>query len=337
MQDEAEKPPKQPDDNQPENQQPAGGRAAAVAVVLVVLVVAVWEASSGLWRRSHTPGHADWVAAAAAVRAEFQPGDLIAIAPAWADPLGRAEFGDLMPPSMVGRPDGRRYRRIWELSVASRSAHAEDTAGLTAEWMRTFGGIQVSRYSQRPITVTFDLVEHFLEAHVGQRQLPATSAEPTPCLWQGPMPSPSPPPGPAGAFRCPGSKVERRMLEIDYRPRFGLAVELEAGKQTTLSWDIPDQDWQGGQLMLWLGLHDYYARKNAQGPADVVIDVDDGQVRLPLQLEVGRGLQRLVVAPPPAAAQGQPRQQHTVRIEVSARSAPNHVVGVMGQVERVAR
>lgn len=315
-----------------------GGRAAAVAVVLVVLVVAVWEASSGLWRRAHTPAHGDWVAAAAAVRGQFQPGDLIAIAPPWADPLGRAELGDLMPAAMVGRADGRRYRRIWELWLASRGAHAEDTTGLTAEWTGTFGGVQVSRYSQRAVTVTYDLVEHALEARVAQRVLPipANGGEPTPCLWQGPVPSPSPPaPGPAGAFRCPGSKVERRMLEINYRPRYGLAVELEAGRQTLVTWDIPDAEWRGGQLMLWLGLHDYYARKNAQGPADATVDIDDGQVRLPVRLELGRGLQQLVVAPPPATAQG--RAQHTVRIELSAPSAPNHVVGVLGQVERTER
>lgn len=339
MQGEADKqqPPSPSPATPPPPAAPGGGqRAAAAAVVLVVLVIAVWEATSGLWRRSHTPGHGDWVAAAAAVRADFRPGDLIAIAPPWADPLGRAELGDLMPPAMVGRADGRRYRRIWELSLASRSARAEDTTGLTAEWTGTFGGVQVSRYSQRPVTVTFDLVEHALEARVAQRALPlpATPVEPTPCLWQGPLPSPQAPPapGPAGAFRCPGSKVERRMLEINYRPRYGVAVELEAGRQTQITWDIPEGDLRGGQLVLWFGLHDYYARKNAQGPADVTVDVDDGQVRLPLRLELGRGLQQLVVAPPPATAPG--RALHAVRIEVSAASAPNHVVGVLGQVEK---
>src|SRR6185295_8226043 len=126
--------------------------------------------------------------------AELQPGDLIAVAPSWAEPLGLEQLGDLMPVSMVGRGDGRAYRRIFELSL--RGAHVADAAGLVAEQVRDFGPLRLSRYSQTPVVVAYDLIEHYLEA------------------------------------QSSGGAVERRTLEIDYRPRYGASLKLEPGQKT---------------------------------------------------------------------------------------------------------
>lgn len=273
-------------------------RALAAGFLVAVLLCAGWETAAGLWQQKAVASRADWQEAAAAVRAEFRPGDLIAFAPAWADQLGRAELGDLMPLSMVGRPDGRAYRRIFE--VAIRGAHIEEAKGLNAEWSADFGRVRAARYSQRslPVEIPFDLVERFSEAHTA------------------------------------GGPVERRMLEIDYQPRYGLSLRIVTGPPTSLHWDnIPDEAWRGSQLSLWLGLHDYYARKNATGPADVLVDLDEGAVRVPLQVELGRGLQQLVLALP----QRQGRKNHTIRIEATAASPPHHFVGVLGRIERGSR
>lgn len=313
-----------------------GQRALAAGLLVAVLAIAGWETAAGLWRRASVPSQADWQAAAHAVRADFRPGDLIVIAPRWADPLGRAELGDLMPETMVGRPDNAPYARIFELSI--RGARAEDSAGLLAEWTQPFGGVKVARYKKEPVQVLFDLVEQALSARVAQRPLAATGrtlAEPVPCLWEGPRPAPQPPVGAAGAFRCAHSRVEKRMLEIDYRPRYGISVELAANQETLLSWeDIPDEAWNG-QLVLWFGLHDYHARKNARGPAEVVVDLDDGKVRVPLHIEPDRGLEQLRLALP---KNPEPRRaQHAIRIELSAQSAPHHFVGVLGRLEQVRK
>src|SRR6185503_16174479 len=61
---------------------PVSRRAAAILVALVALV-AVVETGSALTARSRVATDADWEAAAAEVRAGFQPGDVIAFAPAW--------------------------------------------------------------------------------------------------------------------------------------------------------------------------------------------------------------------------------------------------------------
>ncbi len=271
-----------------------------------MLLVAGWEILAGLRQAAATARPADWQAAAAAVRAEFQPGDLIAIAPAWADPLGRAELGDLMPLSMVGRADGRRYPRIFELSI--RGAHHEDVAGLRPEWTRSFGPVRLARYSHKAVEVTYDLVEHFFE------------------------------------LRSDGGHVERRTLEIDYRPRYGISADAgTAWQPTVLSWnEVPDAAWQGAQLVLWFGLHDYYQRKNARGPADVVVELDprpgpdqgqgqgQGTLRVPMRVELERGMQSLVLALPQTPG----RALHTLRIEISAASAPHHLIGIQGEIRR---
>lgn len=311
-------------------------RLFAWLVLFAVLGVAGWESARALMPVTPTP--ADWQAAAALVRAGFAPGDLVVFAPDWADPVGRAQLGDLMPLAMVGRPDARRYSRIWEISL--RGAHAPDVQALPVELSQPVGGLLVARYPQRPVTVTYDLVEKLLEARVTQAPPgaatpatpPAGETAELPCLWSGPVPSSAPPHGPAGAFSCPRGRVERRTLEIDYRPRYGIEFTPEPGQRTVAAWDhIPDAAWQGARLWLWLGLHDYHARKTATGAAEVTVDLDHGALRVPLRVEVAQGL--VATELPLTGAGAGPGGEHSVRIEVSAPSR-THFVGVIGELRR---
>ena len=80
-----------------------------------------------LTARSRVATGADWEAAAAEVRAGFEPGDVIAFAPAWVDQIGRAHLGDLVTVEMAGRSDVDRYARVWEVTI--RGAHSPDVAG----------------------------------------------------------------------------------------------------------------------------------------------------------------------------------------------------------------
>ncbi len=269
--------------------------AIAVGLFVAALGVAGAELGAGLWQHATIAKRADWQAAAAALRADFQKEDLIVIAPHWADPLGRLELGDLMPPAMVGRPDARSYRRIFALSI--RSTPVSEARGLKLDELRSFGRVQLARYSQKPVLVTYDLIAQ------------------------------------AESIQTTGGHVERRMLEIDYRPRYGLSLQVKEAKPTQVLWDkISDTAWQNAELHLWLGLHDYYARKNTHGPADVEVDLDDGTARTALQIGPDDGLRSFVLPLPANSAQ--PRPLHSVRIRVFAQSAPNHFVGVQGRIER---
>jgi hypothetical protein len=150
-------------------------------------------------------------------------------------------------------------------------------------------------------------------------------------MWSGPVPTPLPPRGAAGAFRCPGATVERRVMEVDYRPRYGVVATLAQGQRTLIEYTgIADADWQNGRLALWLGLHDYHARKTAVGPAEVVVDLDHGAQRQTFTIAVAQGfmLHELPLGP------GGKSATHTIRLELTAKSAANHFVGLHGELRR---
>ncbi len=85
------------------------------------MLIALWET----WAARHDAAAVDdgaWHAAAQVVRDGYRPGDLIVFAPAWIDPIGRWQLGDLIPIEAAARMDAARYGRIWELAI--RGGHA---------------------------------------------------------------------------------------------------------------------------------------------------------------------------------------------------------------------
>lgn len=296
-------------------------------LLIGVAVVAAWESVSSL--RPPRISDGDVHALAVAVRAAHSPGELIAVAPAWLSPLVQRELGDLMPVEHLSRPDAKRFARITEVSLPS--FHSPDVSGLVSDGTQRFGLLQLTRYQQTPVTVPFDLTEHFLDVTVSQVPQHASDAVERPCLWTGPLPgTTAPAPGlQLGGFSCGSTRSERRTMEIDYQPRRGIVTDLESGHRTLLRFSIPDDAWQGSTLHLWLGLHDYHQRKQAQGPANVTVDLDDGQAKKELTIEVRQGFVHHELALPQRRA-----DVHHVRIELSAQQAPHHLVGLHGELRR---
>jgi len=67
-----------------------------------------------------------------------------------------------------------------------------------------------------------------------------------------------------------GGRFAVRTMELDYRPRRGILVQ-PGPQPTTYEWrEVP----LGASLVVYAGLHDYYARKSADGLVDVRVDVD---------------------------------------------------------------
>ncbi len=261
-----------------------------------------------------------------AARAAYQAGALVAVSPDWLSPLIRRELGDLMPLSHLGRADGKRFAQILEISLPPH--HAQDVLGLRSNGEQRFGSLRLAHYQQQPVAVSYDLDEHFLDATVSQR--PSTDgASEVPCLWSGPLPTPQPTPGPLGGFACGTGRVELRTMEIDYQPRRGIVSELVQGQRTLLRYSIPDAEWRGSTLHLWLGLHDYHQRKQAIGPVEVVVDLNDGAARVPLTVEVAQGFEPHQIALPVASG-----DVHHLRIELFAASAAHHLVGLHGELRR---
>jgi hypothetical protein len=246
----------------------------AAAVALLALV----ETANALWAPKRVARPDDWQAAAAEVRAGFRSGDLIVFAPAWSDPVGRSVLGDLMPLEMVGRSDDARYGRIWE--VSTRGAHAPEAKDLKAVQTHDHGRVQVALYEKPAATVAYDFTQHLGDARV--------------TLEPGDQPA---------------RGIEARTLEVDYRPRRGILAKLEQGRTTRFEWsEVPE----ARTLVGYLGLHDYYARKNADGPIRLTLFIDGKNVQT-VEARNADGWKRFSV--------DMPAGKHAVRVELSAPDA----------------
>lgn len=125
---------------------------ARVALCALVLL-AVWEIAV-LVRARAAPG-TDWRLAAEAVGAAFQKGDLILVAPTWADPVARKWLGAVLTIDDVARMDAARYARLWEISV--RGERAPESRGAHLAWENSYGAVRVRLYTQEASQVIWDL------------------------------------------------------------------------------------------------------------------------------------------------------------------------------------
>ncbi len=223
-------------------------RTAAILAALVALVALV-ETGTALTARSRVATDADWEAAAAEVRGDFRAGDVIAFAPAWVDQIGRAHLGDLVTVEMAGRSDADRYARVWEVSI--RGAHAPDAAGARLVHESRHGNVRVALWEKPATPVVYDFTANAADARVLRGEQP--------CFGD-----------PTHGWLCGGQRVERRTLEIDYRPRRGFEVPADRTPTTLGFTEVP----LGGALVVYAGLHDYYARKSADGLVDFSVDID---------------------------------------------------------------
>jgi hypothetical protein len=239
-------------------------RWLAVALGLAVVLLAIGETANALVAPSRAPSEADWTLAAAKIRSEFRPGDLIVTAPAWADPLLRLQLGELVPQEVAGRMDAARYGRIWEIS--QRGARAAETAGRKLADRVRFGRLTVHRWEQPPATVTFDFLAEWRRATMAVARPEGVEI---PCTMG------------TDRFQCVGATLRPELLEIDTTLREALSVEPAPGVTLALEYaDVP----LGRELAVAAGLHNVWLRKSG-----------DGKVRLRV-LVAGRELGVLVAS-----------------------------------------
>lgn len=152
----------------------------ALSALLVLAGVAVWLLIAPAFRPL-APTHEQWLEAAAVVKAEFQPGDVIRLEPFWLTG-GRIYFGDLdggaREPFRIldvhrtlDVPWLMAHKRVW--IVSSVEAREQQWAGqfpsaeLLGEW--SFDRISVVLLGMPDQAIAFDMVQH-LESVKVQRQ-----------------------------------------------------------------------------------------------------------------------------------------------------------------------
>ncbi|MBK9030421.1 MAG: hypothetical protein IPL61_03620 [Myxococcales bacterium] len=211
-------------------------RLARLAPALALVVVAAWSARRVVGAGAGVPDDAAWAAAAAEVRAAHQVGELIVIAPGWAEPVGYLHLGDLVPVEMAGRLDAARYPAIWELSI--RGARAPETRGLHAASTRTFGGVTVRRFRQAARTVVTDFAPLIGTATVAGKRA------------RGP---------------------ELVLAEVGFAPhRCAQVVPTPDGAVTMTFADVA----LGTELAFGVGLADVFTRRDVRDPAELAVAVD---------------------------------------------------------------
>ncbi|MCB9573428.1 MAG: hypothetical protein H6709_15215 [Kofleriaceae bacterium] len=226
---------------------------------MLLVAIAIWEIVATVRAPAEVPDDRAWDRAAAAVRSQHHPGDLIVFAPGWIDPVGRLHLGDLIPLEMAGRMDGDDYGTIWELSI--RGARAPETAGLAPAWQGGFGGVTVRRFEREPAHVVSDLV-----ALAGGAEL-----------------------------RGAGSRPAVQLAEVGFAPHRCAQVIPAPGQAVTLDFGrIP----LGTRLVAYAGLADVFTRRDVRDPGRLEIRID-GEVVADARLGVDDGWVRMEAATTP--------------------------------------
>ncbi|MCC6556158.1 MAG: hypothetical protein IT372_24625 [Polyangiaceae bacterium] len=215
-------------------------RAALIAAPLLGLI----ELGAHVVFSRRAPRFEDWDAVKAPVSAMRREGDLVVIAPAWADPAARRALGDeLMPLRDAARPDESRYEAAIEVSILGQ--RAPELEGWREEAREARGGFVLRRLvNPAPARVVFDFVDNLRPPLVDVRGTdPGSGAQGAPrgarpgapdvepdvaCAWSerakveagglGRHPT-----FPAQRFECPGGSFFHVGVTViadqDFRPR----------------------------------------------------------------------------------------------------------------------
>lgn len=231
------------------------GARLAIALALGLALLAALETAQALIAPYRAPRPEDWAALAGEVRAGFRPGDLVVVAPSWADPVLRQYLGDVITIPMAARMDDARYGRVWEIS--ERGAHAPEARGTPTRSQR-FGALELRLVERRPAQVTYDFLEHWADARVSRWD--PDSGQVSACPWQ------------ADRFACAaGGTVHRELVEVDTRIRSALLAPPLSHAILVIEWPVVAL---GRELVLRAGLHDVWARKLGRGTVQVDVWMD---------------------------------------------------------------
>ncbi len=206
--------------------QPTSNRSRLALRLLVVGVAGLGLAEFGLhlYHKKKSPNPEDWGQLVGPVREEKQVGDVVIVAPSWADPWARKTLGDgVFPLRDVARPDVSRYAAALEIGVLGQTS--PELAEFREIARREVGPFLLRRLENpHPPTITVDFVDS-IAAGKAEVQVTEPNAK---CLYNaharaiagGLAGHPTFPPA---RFECPGGVFfnvsETVIADQDFRPR----------------------------------------------------------------------------------------------------------------------
>lgn len=165
-------------------------RAVASRLVwlwVLVPVLALVELAGQLWAERRAPRPTDYAALVAPLRSIKQRGDVVVVAPRWAEPFVRRALGDaVMPIADVARPDMTRFDRALEISILGE--RAPEVEGFEERSVTRVGQFTIRALENRTHQrVVYDFVANvsppaasaFTEVLSGDPPAPVESA----CSW----------------------------------------------------------------------------------------------------------------------------------------------------------
>lgn len=191
---------------------------------LLLPIVGLAELGAHYATSRRAPAFGDWAEIAEPVRTTHQAGDLVLVAPHWAEPLARQALGDeLMPLRDLARPDTRRYRSALEISIlGQRHADLEGWREVSRSQHGPFELRRVENPKAAPVLVDF------VDALTPQRAQVFFGPQAAPCPFRTHAPMRSGnlgghPTFPAERFECPGGLFYHAAVTViadqDFRPR----------------------------------------------------------------------------------------------------------------------
>ncbi len=273
-------------------------------------MVVLFELTAHFVIRSRVPPDSDWEAASAYIRSEKQPGDLILVAPDWADPLLRLHLGDEIPIAAAGRADFAPFERVWEVSIRGhwhRGLNPRDAEPLP---LHEFGEVSVRLHDIGPSPIVANLIDALPQAEVriGERA----------CRWQsrraeggglgrGAL-------WPKDRFHCgpqPWLFVGETVLEdLDLQPRRCVWQHPASGEpvRTTLR-NVP----LGERIVLHAGLYYVHERPLTGGTVEVEVELDGESIGTMVHRD-GDGWKRLEVSTETRARGDRARGDVTIEV-----------------------
>ena len=195
-------------------------------LLLLVPIVGVGELLGHWYFAAAAPRPQQWRLARPRVEQLRKNGELVVIAPEWAEPLARSAFGEgIMPLSDSARPDSSAYPRAVEVSIlGQRSAELERWRELERSRVGPFE----LRLLENPhvLPVRFSFVDRLEPGRVEVTEI--ESGQAVDCVWTDRARTRTgglagPPAFPRARFRCPGGEsyfVGITVIDDQrYRPR----------------------------------------------------------------------------------------------------------------------
>ncbi|MRG90685.1 hypothetical protein [Polyangium spumosum] len=227
------------------------------------------------------PAFEDWAALAGPVAEERKAGELVVVAPPWAEPLARQALGDgVFPLRDVARPDVTRYRAA--LLISALGEASPELSGFREIGRREVGPFVIRRLENpSPAEVVFDFVDGLGPARADVR----TTSPEARCLWNpkarvlagglGGHPT-----FPAARFECPGGpffSVGPTVIAAgeEFRPRRCLFSHPPArGEVVTRYSGVP----LGGVIRGHGGMYWIIERERQGAPVALAVRVDGEEI-----------------------------------------------------------